>query len=42
MNMLKLKEAMLALALLGAVSALCLKGMQMVGDRIIAGQTAKP
>ncbi len=40
--MLKLKEAMLALALLGAVSALCLKGMQMVGDRIIAQQTAKP
>ncbi len=41
-NMLKLKEAVLALALLGAVSALCLKGMQMVGEHIIAGQTAKP
>lgn len=39
--MFKLKEAMLALALLGAVSALCLKGMQMIGDRIIDGQTAK-
>ena len=40
--MIKLKEAMLALALLGAVSALCLKGMEIIGDRIIAGQAAKP
>ena len=40
--MIKLKEAMLALALLGAVSALCLKGMQAIGDHIIAGQAAKP
>ena len=39
--MFKLKEAMLALALLGDVSALCLTGMQMIGDRIIDGQTAK-
>ena len=40
--MIKIKEAMLALALLGAVSALCLKGMQMIGDYIIAKETAKP
>ena len=40
--MIKLKEAMLALAILGAVSALCLKGMQIIGDHIIAEQAAKP
>ncbi len=40
--MLKIKDAIIALALLGAVSALCLKGMQMAGEHIIAGQTAKP
>ncbi len=40
--MLKIKDAIIALALLGAVSALCLKGMQMVGEHIIAGQAAKP
>ena len=40
--MIKLKEAILALALLGAVSALCLKGMQAIGEHIIATQTAKP
>ena len=41
-SMIKIKEALLALALLGAVSALCLKGMQMIGDHIIAKETAKP
>ena len=32
------KEALLALALLGIVSTLCIKGMQAVGDRIAARQ----
>jgi|P1105metagenome_2_1110788.scaffolds.fasta_scaffold12268_2 hypothetical protein len=36
--MLKKREAMLALALLGVVSTLCIKGMMAVGERLSAGR----
>ena len=36
--MMKKREAMLALALLGLVSSLCIKGMKAVGDRLAAAR----
>ena len=37
----KKKEAAAALAILSAVSALCLKGMRAVGDRILRKEKEK-